>query len=163
MRSGKFYSFNRRALIRQFGFSTPLQLFFMSCVPGLVFLLGAQRFWQAWVAALAWCAMCGWSWRRQHLAESRDWEIKRKIVVYFEDGELVAKSGAEFFRQSLADLRSIEVYGTRWRGRERLVAVDESGTRRIYAGYDDMEAFVRDFRNQAPRAAYRERIGLVLC
>ncbi|GGD34610.1 hypothetical protein [Pseudoxanthomonas indica] len=161
MRSGRLHRFNRKELIRQFRFGTGLHIYFIAAVPMLVVLMGAHVFWQAWVVSLLWCAYGSWRWYRESRAETADWATQRKIVVRFVDGDLIAENGSESIRVSLSDVKSIEVYGTRRRGPERLIAIDAKANRTVYAGYEDMDAFVRDFRAQAPRAQYQEHMGFV--
>jgi hypothetical protein len=120
----------------------------------LIFLIGSQDRWQAWVAGFVWIAFVSYHWHRHHRAEALDWAEKRKISVRFVDGVLIAASDQSEYRLSLNDVVLLEAFGNR-RRIERLAAVDKEGRRDVYGGYDDMDAFVEEFRANAPQAKYK--------
>lgn len=125
-------------------------------VPLLVLLLGAQRSVVAWIACGAVLALAAWRWRQQRIHEAAFWEQKRRLAIWFEDGRLRASSDGVPLSGSepLDDVTAVDVLIEK--GRPTRLLVDRAdGRRTIYAGFDDMEAFAREFRLAAPRAKFR--------
>lgn len=129
---------------------------FVLSMPLLVFLLGAQRSAVAWAACAAVLALIAWRWWQQRAWEAAFWERKRGWVVWFEDGCMHAASdGAPLPRtESLEDVAAVDVVFERGKP-VRLLADKADGSRTVYTGFDDMDAFAAEFRSAAPHAKFR--------
>ena len=130
-------------------------------VPALVFLLGIQRSLVAWSVCAAIIVLLTWRWWQQRRFESVFWEEKRKLLVWFEDGRLFASTDGVPLSdsESLSEICGIDALDERG-SVVRLLVDKKDGTRTIYAGFDDMEAFAREFRSNASQAKFRRvRLG----
>lgn len=87
--------------------------------------------------------------------ERARWDNKRRYEVWFEPGVMhVAVPLVPAELVPLDSIVSIEAVMERSRV-ARLLVDDCSGERSIYSGFEDMEAFARDFRVAAPHARFR--------
>lgn len=122
----------------------------------MVFLLGAQRSLVAWLACAALLALLGWRWWQERRAEAAFWSDRRRLEIWFADGQLMAwaSEGDAPAPVALAPVRAIDALVAKGRVLRLLVDRDD-GTRRLYAGLDDMDAFAEAFRAQAPQARFR--------
>lgn len=126
-----------------------------------MFLIGAQSSFVAWSICSAVLVLLGWRWWQQHRYESAFWGQKRKLLVWFEDGRLWASADGAPLRESesLSDVSAVDALEEKG-SVVRLLVDKADGTRTIYAGFDDMEAFAREFRLNVPGAKFRRvRLG----
>ncbi len=98
-----------------------------------------------------------------HRHEAAFWESRRRALIWLEDGRLyVSPEGAlkpESDAESLSDVRNVDALEERGKV-VRLLVDKEDGTRVMYAGFDDMEAFASEFGLNAPQARFRRvRMG----
>ena len=130
-------------------------------LPILVFLLDIQHSFVAWSAAAVVIALLVWRWRQQYRYESAFWEQKSKYLVWFEDGRLCASANDVPLpeSESLSNISAIDALEEKG-SVVRLLVDKKDGTKAIYAGFDDMEAFAREFRLNASQAKFRRvRLG----
>lgn len=96
-----------------------------------------------------------------HHYELEFWKNRRELVVWLDGGRVyVTTDGAsESVTESLCDVRSVDAVEER--GKIVRLLVDKSdGTRVMYAGFNDMEAFTSEFRRNTPQAKFRRvRLG----
>ena len=133
-------------------------------IPGLVFLMGVHRSAVAWLACAIVIGLLVWRFWQQHRYESAFWEEKRNILVWLEDGRLFAsKEGGPLpDPASLSDISAVDALEEKGMV-VRLLVDKKDGTRVIYAGFNDMEAFAREFRLNAPHAKFRRvRVGFTM-
>lgn len=122
----------------------------------LVFLLGVQRSFVAWLVCAGWIALLGWRWRQMHRRESEFWGDRKGLLVWLEDGYLHVSSDGKHLPDplSLSDVRAIDALEEK--GKIVRLLVDKAdGVRTTYAGFDDMEAFAVEFKLNAPQAKFR--------
>jgi hypothetical protein len=122
---------------------------------GMIFMIGAQRSLVAWLACAVVIGLLVWRWWQQRRFESVFWEQKRKLSVWFEEGQLRASAEDVDLQESesLSDINAIDALEENG-SVVRLLVDKEDGTRTIYAGFDDMDAFAREFRLNAPRPSF---------
>ena len=100
-------------------------------------------------------------WRQMNRFESDFWKQKSKVEVWFEDGRLFASSDGKVLPdpESLMDVAAIDAQEER--GRIVRLHVDKKdGTKDIYSGLDDMDAFAAEFKMNVPQAKFRRvRLG----
>lgn len=136
---------------------------FVASAVAIVFLLGVQSSFVAWAICVGLIAMLLWRWRQMRLYEAAFWESRRKILIWLDGGRLYASTNgalmAESDTESLSDVRNVDALEER--GKIVRLLVDKvDGTRDIYAGFDDMEAFAAEFRLNTPQAKFRRvRMG----
>lgn len=136
---------------------------FVAGAIAIVFLLGVQSSFIAWAICVGVIALLVWRWRQMRRYEAAFWESRRKALIWLEGGRLyVSLEGAlvpESDAESLSDVRNVDALEERGEV-IRLLVDKEDGTRVIYAGFDDMEAFASEFRLNAPQAKFRRvRMG----
>lgn len=130
-------------------------------IPGILMLLGLQGSVVAWAVGLALMALLAWRMWQQRVHEAAFWAEKRKLAVWFEHGRLYVGSHDAPLPQSesLQDVTAVDVLVERGQA-VRLLVDAKDGSRTIYAGFDDMEAFASEFRLAAPKARFRRvRLG----
>jgi hypothetical protein len=130
-------------------------------LPALIFLLDVQRSVVAWSAGGVVTALLAWRWEQQYRYEAAFWEQKSKYLVWFEDGRLCVSANDVPLPESepLSDISAIDALEEKG-SVIRLLVDKKNGTKTIYAGFDDMEAFAREFRLNASQAKFRRvRLG----
>lgn len=155
-RAGRRFRFVREAARAQWYVAPWLYGSFAVSLPLLVFLLGAQGSGVAWAACAALLGLIAWRGWRQRAYEAAFWERKRALAVWFEAGRLHAAADGvpQPQSESLDDVAAVDVVFVK--GRPVRLLVDRSErSRTVYAGFDDMEAFAREFRLAAPQAKFR--------
>ncbi|MCB1561634.1 MAG: hypothetical protein KDI75_11175 [Xanthomonadales bacterium] len=134
---------------------------FIILMPVVVYMMGFSRYPVAWVAcALIVGALAYSSWREKRL-EALFWERQKDLVAWFDEGRLFASNNAspEPFVIDLDEFSAVDALEERGVV-VRLLADHSNGTRSIIDGFDDMEAFAREFRLNAPRVRFRRvRLG----
>jgi len=156
--SGSFrrFRFDRKAVRAPWYVEPWLYGSFAVSLPVLVVMLGAQRSGVAWAACAALLGLIAWRWWRQRAYEAAFWARKRALQVWFEDGRLQAAADGvpQPPSEPLHEVAAVDVVFERGRPARLLVARPD-GSRAVYAGFDDMEAFAREFRLAAPGATFR--------
>lgn len=129
-------------------------------VVGLVFMMGAQGSVVAWIVCAGLVALLAYRAWQMHKYEAAFWEQKRALVVWIDGGSLHAESNeVRLESESLSDVKVVDAL-EEWGRIVRLLVDKSDGSRTIYAGLDDMEAFATAFRLNVPRAKYRRvRLG----
>jgi hypothetical protein len=133
-------------------------------MPGLVFLMGAHHSVVAWLACVIVTGLLVWRFWQQHRYESDFWKEKQNVLVWLEDGRLFAsKEGMPLPDSvSLSDISAVDALEEKGMV-IRLLVDKKDGTRAIYAGFNDMEAFAREFRLNVPQAKFRRvRVGFTM-
>lgn len=133
-------------------------------IPMVVALI-ALPLWSVGVFAFAlarWCAVAVAAlialkyWRERRL-EARYWREYERMRLWFDDGSLYFATDAEQSSESLAKVVSVHAYTRRGR-LARVVVNHPDGSIQLFAGLDDMDAFLAEFRGHAPQAG-QERMG----
>lgn len=123
-------------------------------------MTGAQGSVVAWIVCAGLVAVLAYRAWQMHTYEAAFWEQKRALVVWADAGSLHAEAnGVRLEPESLSDVTCIDALEVRGQ-LVRLLVDKVDGSRAIYAGFDDMDAFATAFRLNAPRARYRRvRLG----
>lgn len=108
-----------------------------------------------WSLASVYRACAFWQAMRAQRRERARWEVKRRYEVWCEPG--VMHAAVPLVQGGSPPLDGIVHIGAVVeRSRiARLLVDDRSGARSICSGFEDMAAFVRDFRSAALRARFR--------
>ena len=155
------FRFVRKAARAQWYIGPWLYGSFDLSVAAWVFLLGTQRRLVAWSVCAAIIMLLPWRRWQQRRFESVFWEEKRKLLVWFEDGRLFAATDGVPLSdsESLSEICGIDALEES-ASVVRLLVDKKDGTKTIYAGFDDMDAFAREFRSNASQAKFRRvRLG----
>ena len=93
--------------------------------------------------------------------ESDFWKQKSKLEVWFEDGQLFASSDGKVLTAPESLVNVVTIDAQEEKGRIMRLHVDKNdGTKDIYSGFDDMDAFSAEFKINAPGAKFRSvRMG----
>lgn len=134
----------------------------------VVFLAGMQSSFIAWSICAGVVVVLFWRWWQMHRCELEFWKIRSRQVVWLDGGRLHVSVDGAFVSEleaeslSLSDVRNVDALEERGKIVRLLVDKDD-GTRAVYAGFDDMEAFASEFRLNTPQAKFRRvRLGFLM-
>ncbi|MCX7557239.1 hypothetical protein OS187_10490 [Xanthomonadaceae bacterium JHOS43] len=125
--------------------------------PLMLWLWNAWRSPWGWALCLVFILWCARGWWREAQSEQQFWESRRGLRVWLVDGRLHVSDGEleTEVPDDLGDVRAIDAIVDRKGRVERLLVERGEGRKGLYLGFDDMDAFAREFRMHAPQARFR--------